>query len=155
MTRTFWASSPLRPGATSNSTVSPSFRLLYPLPSMFEKCTNTSAPPSREMKPNPFSALKNLTVPVATLISLRSRPRHRGALVCAAYRDRRKGHLVLHSLICLALTWAEAVLGLRLDYETYGAPHSRRLKSLKERLRGWSDDGCEIHAPCNSHQPPA
>ena len=26
MTRTFWASSPLRPGATSNSTVSPSLR---------------------------------------------------------------------------------------------------------------------------------
>jgi hypothetical protein len=47
------------------------------------------------MKPNPFSALKNLTVPVATLISLSSRTLHRGALVWAAYRDRRKGHQVL------------------------------------------------------------
>ncbi len=33
---------------------------------MLEKCTKTSSPCSREMKPNPFSALKNLTVPCAT-----------------------------------------------------------------------------------------
>src|SRR6186997_1018947 len=31
---------------------------------MLEKWTNTSSPPSREMKPKPFSALKNFTVPV-------------------------------------------------------------------------------------------
>src|SRR5664280_2193683 len=33
---------------------------------MLEKCTKTSSPCSREMKPNPFSALKNFTVPCAT-----------------------------------------------------------------------------------------
>src|SRR5215213_7411509 len=33
---------------------------------MLEKWTKTSSPCSREMKPKPFSALKNLTVPVAT-----------------------------------------------------------------------------------------
>src|SRR4051795_1126438 len=32
---------------------------------MLEKWTNTSSAPSREMKPKPFSALKNFTVPVA------------------------------------------------------------------------------------------
>src|SRR5687767_10000293 len=32
---------------------------------MLEKWTNTSSPCSREMKPKPFSALKNFTVPVA------------------------------------------------------------------------------------------
>ena len=31
---------------------------------MLEKWTNTSSPCSREMKPKPFSALKNFTVPV-------------------------------------------------------------------------------------------
>src|SRR5579872_112883 len=33
---------------------------------MLEKWTKTSSPCSREMKPKPFSALKNFTVPVAT-----------------------------------------------------------------------------------------
>src|SRR5918997_4195764 len=33
---------------------------------MLEKWTNTSSPDSREMKPKPFSALKNFTVPVVT-----------------------------------------------------------------------------------------
>src|SRR5687767_4550782 len=32
---------------------------------MFEKCTNTSGPSSRLMKPKPFWSLKNFTVPVA------------------------------------------------------------------------------------------
>src|SRR4051794_4224055 len=36
---------------------------------MLEKWTKTSSAPSREMKPKPFSALKNFTVPVATLFS--------------------------------------------------------------------------------------
>jgi hypothetical protein len=36
---------------------------------MLEKWTNTSLPPSREMKPKPFSALKNFTVPVAIAFS--------------------------------------------------------------------------------------
>src|ERR671916_186371 len=40
---------------------------------MFEKCTNTSSPSSREMKPKPFSALKNFTVPVANCLSLQLR----------------------------------------------------------------------------------
>jgi hypothetical protein len=35
---------------------------------MLEKWTNTSSPPSREMKPKPFSALKNFTVPVVMLV---------------------------------------------------------------------------------------
>src|ERR1700704_5258776 len=37
---------------------------------MLEKWTNTSSPCSREMKPKPFSALKNFTVPVAKPLSL-------------------------------------------------------------------------------------
>src|SRR6266545_5823269 len=37
---------------------------------MLEKWTKTSSPASREMKPKPFSALKNFTVPVATNVSL-------------------------------------------------------------------------------------
>src|SRR5262245_65665807 len=69
MTRTSLASSPLRPGPTSNSTVWPSVRVLYPSPVMLEKWTNTSSPSSREMKPKPFSALKNFTVPVGTALS--------------------------------------------------------------------------------------
>src|ERR687893_387633 len=40
---------------------------------MFEKCTNTSSPSSREMKPKRFSALKNFTVPVANCLSLQLR----------------------------------------------------------------------------------
>lgn len=66
ITRTFWASSPFFPGTASNSTCWPSSRLLYPSPWMAEKCTKTSSPCSREMNPNPFSALKNFTVPCAT-----------------------------------------------------------------------------------------
>ena len=49
--RTFCASSPFRPGPTSNSTACPSSRVRYPLPWMAEKWTNTSGPSSREMKP--------------------------------------------------------------------------------------------------------
>src|SRR4051794_24840251 len=44
---------------------------------MLEKWTNTSSPCSREMKPKPFSALKNFTVPVAiawTLLWIRASP---------------------------------------------------------------------------------
>src|SRR5450432_131549 len=40
---------------------------------MLEKWTNTSLPPSREMKPKPFSALKNFTVPVAIAFSFNKR----------------------------------------------------------------------------------
>src|ERR1700687_2582323 len=40
---------------------------------MLEKWTKTSSPCSREMKPNPFSALKNFTVPCATNTRFSSR----------------------------------------------------------------------------------
>src|SRR5680860_761808 len=36
---------------------------------MLEWWTNTSSPPSREMKPKPFSLLKNFTVPCMALLS--------------------------------------------------------------------------------------
>src|SRR5258706_10778793 len=63
MTVTFDAARPLGPFSTSNSTLSPSFKLLYPLAEIALKWTNTSSPPSREMKPKPFAALNHLTVP--------------------------------------------------------------------------------------------
>src|SRR6478735_2976382 len=37
---------------------------------MFEKCTKTSSPSAWLMKPKPFSALKNLTVPVGIAVPL-------------------------------------------------------------------------------------
>jgi len=50
--------------------VSPSFKLLKPWPDWIaEKCTKTSSVPSSGvMNPNPFSALKNFTVPDGILI---------------------------------------------------------------------------------------
>jgi hypothetical protein len=50
-TRTFRASSPLRPGATVNSTVSPSARPWRSSPSIWEWCTKRSSPPSRAKNP--------------------------------------------------------------------------------------------------------
>jgi hypothetical protein len=49
--RTFWASSPFRPGAMSNSTRWPSSRVRYPSPWIAEKWTKTSSLPSMAMKP--------------------------------------------------------------------------------------------------------
>lgn len=73
--RTFCASGPFRPFATSNSTCCPSSRERYPPPLMLEKWTKTSFSPSDGlMKPNPFSLLKNFTVPVAISVSLLSFP---------------------------------------------------------------------------------
>src|SRR5215510_9680853 len=70
----------------SNSTVWPSLRVLYPSPVMLEKWTNTSSPSSREMKPKPFSALKNFTVPVANALSSLVRADPRDQLARPMYR---------------------------------------------------------------------
>src|SRR4029450_13427441 len=86
-TRTSLASSPLRPGPTSNSTVWPWLRGLYPAPEMLEKWTNTSSLSSREMKPKPFSALKNFTVPVGTALSSLIRAGPRDQLARPIYRS--------------------------------------------------------------------
>lgn len=48
---TFAACGPFSPVTTSNSTLSPSCRLLNPFIWIAEKWTNTSGPPSRPMKP--------------------------------------------------------------------------------------------------------
>lgn len=72
--RTFCASSPLRPGATSNSTAWPSVSVLKPSPWMFETCTKTSSPRSREMNPKPLSPLKNFTVPCTNTSLLHDEP---------------------------------------------------------------------------------
>src|SRR5579872_568024 len=65
---------------------------------MLEKWTNTSSPCSREMKPNPFSALKNLTVPVTNSLShslracrIDARRRHRTPRRSHHRRDRYGG----------------------------------------------------------------
>src|SRR5271166_5240158 len=64
MTLTLRASSPLRPGAISNSTSWPASRVRKPVPCTLEWWTKTSSPSGRDTKPYPFSALKNFTVPV-------------------------------------------------------------------------------------------
>src|SRR3954449_7554551 len=53
---------------------------------MLEKWTNTSLPPSREMNPKPFSALKNFTVPVVNCLSSHQKdpPDQRAAATLAA-----------------------------------------------------------------------
>src|SRR5581483_8708075 len=71
--RTLAACRPFGPRVTSNSTRSPSTRLLKPCAWIALKCTNTSSPPSWVMKPKPFASLNHFTVPVAMcLLSFRS-----------------------------------------------------------------------------------
>ena len=60
---TFTAWRPFGPSWTSNCTLSPSFRVLYPSPTIDLKCTNTSSPLARETNPNPLALLNHLTVP--------------------------------------------------------------------------------------------
>src|SRR5207342_1912522 len=59
--RPFW------PWTTVNVTFWPSFRLLKPWDWIARKCTNTSSPFSRLMKPKPLASLNHLTVPVSRL----------------------------------------------------------------------------------------
>jgi hypothetical protein len=63
ITRTLAACGPLVPCTTSNSTLWPSSRVLYPVPVIALKWTKTSGPPSTAMKPYPFSWLYHFTVP--------------------------------------------------------------------------------------------
>src|SRR5271155_2929434 len=60
---TFSACNPLGPFFTSNSTAWPSFNDLYPSIVIAEKCTKTSSPVWRWIKPKPFDALNHFTVP--------------------------------------------------------------------------------------------
>src|SRR5256885_8129472 len=60
---TFPAWNPFGPFSRSNSTISPSFKVRYPFSWMAEKCTNTSSPVDRWMKPNPLAPLNHFTVP--------------------------------------------------------------------------------------------
>src|SRR5207244_6592913 len=63
--RTLAACKPLGPRVTSNSTSSPSARLLKPCAAMALKWTNTSSPPSWVMNPKPFASLNHFTRPCA------------------------------------------------------------------------------------------
>src|SRR5579884_254451 len=65
--RTFCACKPLGPWATSNSTTSPSARLLKPSAWIAVKWTNTSGPDSCAIKPKPFASLNHFTLPFAIL----------------------------------------------------------------------------------------
>jgi hypothetical protein len=56
--RTFFAWKPFGPFVTSNSTVWPSCRLRKPPAWMAEKCTKTSSPDWRLIKPKPLASLK-------------------------------------------------------------------------------------------------
>ncbi len=60
---TFAAFSPLGPCWHSNSTASPSFRVLYPFSWIAEKCTKTSSPVERWIKPYPLAPLNHFTTP--------------------------------------------------------------------------------------------
>ena len=63
--RTFCASGPLAPWATSNSTCWPSSRLLCPCRDVGEVDEHVLLPVDGVMKPKPRSLLKNFTVPVS------------------------------------------------------------------------------------------
>src|SRR6202167_2205363 len=60
---TLAALSPLGPCWHSNSTASPSFRVLYPFSWIAEKCTKTSSPVERWINPYPLAPLNHFTVP--------------------------------------------------------------------------------------------
>src|SRR5207344_2056162 len=60
---TFSACGPFWPWVTSKLTRWPSDNVRRPVPLMARKWTNTSGPPSRSMKPNPFASSNHLTVP--------------------------------------------------------------------------------------------
>src|SRR6266850_6928369 len=81
--RTFCACSPFGPFTISNSTLSPSASERNPSAWMAVWWTNTSSPPSCEMKPNPLLSLNHFTVPCAmkAFFSLRTvtRPVHGGS----------------------------------------------------------------------------
>jgi len=53
------------PFSSTKLTRSPSLRDLNPLPSIAEKCTNTSLPPSLSMNPKPLLSLNHFTLPSA------------------------------------------------------------------------------------------
>lgn len=74
-TRTDNACSPRRPSATPNSTRWPGFSSVTP-PGSASRCTNTSAPSSRDRKPKPFSALNHLTLPLGTVVHSACRDRN-------------------------------------------------------------------------------
>src|SRR5262249_26317039 len=66
-TLTFWtfvACSPLGPLTISNSTSSPSVRVLKPAPWIAEKWTKMSLPPSRAINPYPLRSSNHLTEPL-------------------------------------------------------------------------------------------
>src|SRR6185436_17815565 len=66
---TFAAAGPFLPGTMSNSTRSPSARLLKPLPWISEWWTKQSAlPSSGVMKPNPLLSLNHFTRPVLRIV---------------------------------------------------------------------------------------
>lgn len=54
---------PFGPFSRSNSTTSPSFKVRYPFSWMDEKCTKTSSPVDRWIKPYPLAPLNHFTVP--------------------------------------------------------------------------------------------
>ncbi len=60
---TLAALSPLGPCWHSNSTASPSFRVLYPFSWIAEKCTKTSSPVERWINPYPLAPLNHFTTP--------------------------------------------------------------------------------------------
>src|SRR5207342_2928279 len=62
---TWSACKPFWPCTTTKETCWPSFRLLKPCDWIARKCTNTSSPFSRLMKPKPLASLNHLTVPVS------------------------------------------------------------------------------------------
>src|SRR5690348_4616974 len=61
---TWSACRPFGPWTTLKVTFWPSCRDLKPVPTIARKCTNTSSPFSRLMKPKPLASLNHFTVPV-------------------------------------------------------------------------------------------
>src|ERR1700712_5652332 len=103
---------------------------------IFEKWTNTSSPPSREMKPKPFSALKNFTVPVVKITLLVSEGR--AVVACARHHSRAK----VSRTGCSAFrrTTTPARRGLLKGFAT------QAVDSYPESNVGRVDGGCYCYA---------
>src|SRR5688572_29609226 len=115
---------------------------------MLEKWTNTSSPPSREMKPKPFSALKNFTVPVVKrlLFSLDAR-----TLVATRPLDRIRAEARTRHRAPRRPLWQHGeVSGGRVDVVVVGGGHNGLAMSKQLADRGFDHVVLEQHEVADS-----
>ena len=139
---------------------------------MLEKCTNTSSPCSREMKPKPFSALKNLTVPCATTTRFSGRQTDQFGLFASDNTSRQYlapskaakchlGHCALTGRkMCLILPKLLHVGGRNhrvvSRYSSELVTFSRReplVSGRLDHLQGWQDLHCVRDWQPDCHDP--